>query len=130
MILADTSVWIDLFKGLRTESAERLRVFIREDPTLVVGDLIVCEFLQGLRSEAEAALMERSLRRFTMVSLVDPELAIKAAANYRHLRAKGITIRKTIDVIIGTFCIERDCVLLHSDRDFEPMEKHLGLRTL
>jgi predicted nucleic acid-binding protein len=70
-----------------------------------------------------------SLSRFEGVSLVDPELAVKAAANYRFLRRRGITIRKTIDLLIGTFCIERGHALLHSDRDFAPMERFLGLQT-
>lgn len=70
------------------------------------------------------------MRQYELVTLSDPELAVIAAANYRFLRARGITIRKTIDVIIGTFCIERGHHLLHSDRDFEPMERLLGLRTM
>jgi predicted nucleic acid-binding protein len=94
-----------------------------------VGDLILCEVLQGLRTDAEASLVEGALREFQIVSLVDPELAVKAAANYRLLRGRGFTIRKTIDVVIGTFCIERGYALLHNDRDFEPMERFLGLQT-
>jgi predicted nucleic acid-binding protein len=91
--------------------------------------LILCEVLQGFRTEAQATLVERSLRRFEAVSLLDAELAIKAAANYRLLRRGGTTIRKTIDLVIGTFCIERGHRLLHSDRDFAPMERFLGLQT-
>ncbi len=107
----------------------RLRELIPARP-LLVGDLILCEVLQGLRSGREARLVERALLRFAIVSLLDPGLAIKAAANYRALRAKGITIRKTVDLIIGTFCIERGHVLLHDDRDFEPMVRFLGLQVL
>jgi len=97
---------------------------------LLVGDLILCEVLQGLRTDAEARLVEDALREFEVVSLVDTELAVKAASNYRFLRRHGITTRKTIDLVIGTFCIERGHVLLHSDRDFEPMERLLGLQTV
>ena len=92
--------------------------------------LILCEVLQGFRSEAQAQLVERALSQYQLVALSSPDLAIKAAANYRLLRRRGITIRKTIDVIVGTFCIERGHALLHSDRDFEPMERYLGLQTV
>ena len=111
-----------------TGPVSRRRALIPAIP-LLVGDLILCEILQGLRSEREARLVERGLRRFEMVSLLDPDLAIKAAANYRFLRSRGSTIRKTIDLVIGTFCIEHRHLLLHDDRDFEPMVRFLGLRT-
>ena len=128
MILVDSSVWIDLLNNGVTEPVRRLRELIPTTP-LLIGDLILCEVLQGFRADAQARLVERSLRRFEAVSLVDPELAVKAAANYRVLRRRGITIRKTIDILIGTFCIERGHMLLHSDRDFAPMERFLGLQT-
>jgi len=127
VILVDSSVWIDHLNAAATGAVRRLRELIRERP-LLVGDLILCEVLQGLRSEREARLVERALRRFEVVSLLDPDLAVRAAANYRALRASGITIRKTVDLIIGTFCIERGHVLLHDDRDFEPMVRLLGLQ--
>jgi len=128
VILVDSSVWIDLLNNVVTGPVRRLRALIPTTP-LLIGDLILCEVLQGLRIEAQARLVERSLRRFEAVSLIDPELAVKAAANYRFLRRRGITVRKTIDLIIGTFCIERGHLLLHSDRDFAPMESLLGLQT-
>ena len=128
MILVDTSVWIGHLDDAVTCPVNRLRELIPVIP-LLVGDLILCEVLQGLRSEREARLVERGLRRFEMVSLLDPDLAIKAAANYRFLRSRGSTIRKTIDLVIGTFCIEHRHLLLHDDRDFEPMVRFLGLRT-
>jgi hypothetical protein len=128
MILVDSSVWIDLLNNVVTEPVRRLRELIPTTP-LLVGDLILCEVLQGFRTDAQARLVERSLMRFEAVSLIDPELAVKAAANYRFLRRRGITIRKTIDLLIGTFCIERGHTLLHSDRDFAPMESLLGLQT-
>ena len=129
MILVDSSVWIDHLNGNATDAVRRLRELIPARP-LLVGDLILCEVLQGLRSEREARLVERALRRFTTVSLLDIDLAVKAAANYRSMRAKGLTIRKTVDLIIGTFCIERGHVLLHDDRDFEPMVRILGLQAI
>jgi predicted nucleic acid-binding protein len=106
-----------------------LRSLISQEE-LLVGDLILCEVLQGLRTDAEAKLVEEALREFEVVSLVDPELAVKAAANYRFLCGRGFTVRRTIDLIIGTFCIERRHFLLHCDRDFAPMARFLGLQTL
>ena len=128
MILVHSSVWIDLLNNVVTEPVRRLRELIPTTP-LLIGDLILCEILQGFRTDAQARLVERSLMRFGAVSLTDPELAVKAAANYRFLRRRGITIRKTIDLFIGTYCIERGHILLHSDRDFAPMESFLGLQT-
>jgi len=127
VILVDSSVWIDLLNNVVTEPVRRLRALLPTTP-LLIGDLILCEVLQGFRIEAQARLVERSLSRFEAVSLIDPELAVKAAANYRFLRRRGITVRKTIDVIIATYCIERGHSLLHSDRDFAPMERLLGLQ--
>ena len=127
MILVDSSVWIDHLNDILTDPVQRLRAMI-PIRLLLVGDLILCEVLQGLRSEAEGRRIESLLRRFETVSLLDPELAVQAAANYRFLRRKGITVRKTIDLVIATFCIERGHALLHSDRDFAPMERFLGLR--
>jgi hypothetical protein len=129
VILVDSSVWIDLLNNIVTEPVMRLRQLIPTRPILI-GDLILCEVLQGLRTEAQARLVERSLRRFEGVALLDPELAVRAAANYRFLRRQGVTIRKTIDLVIGTFCLERGHALLHDDRDFEPMERFLGLSTV
>ena len=129
MILVDSSVWIDYFNNIETDQVAALeRVLDLE--LLLVGDLILCEVLQGARSEQDAHAVERALRRFTLVSMLDADLAVRAAANYRVLRSKGVTVRKTIDVIIGTFCIEHGHALLHADRDFEPMRRHLGLRTM
>lgn len=129
MTLVDSSVWIDQFNQVLNPAVQRLHELIDKGP-LLVGDLILCEVLQGFRSEAQAQLVERAMRRYEQVALSTPELAAIAAANYRFLRSRGITVRKTIDLIIGTFCIERGHALLHSDRDFEPMERLLGLRTI
>lgn len=129
MILVDSSVWIDHFRDAVAEPVVRLRALIEREP-LLVGDLVLCEVLQGVRSDAEARLVEEALREFDIVTLVDPELAIAAAANYRSLRGRGVTVRTTVDLLIGTFCIERGHTLLHNDRDFEPMERFLGLQTV
>ncbi|HXO03651.1 MAG TPA: PIN domain nuclease [Stellaceae bacterium] len=129
MTVVDSSVWIDFFNQVDGRSVQRLRELMLGEP-LLIGDLILCEILQGFRSDAAAELVERSLARYEAVALSNPELAVKAAANYRFLRSRGITIRRTIDIIIGTYCIERGHALLHSDQDFEPMERLLGLRTV
>ncbi len=126
MILVDSSVWIVQLRGSRSAATAKLEAAVGRE-TILVGDLILLEVLQGARDEAHAGEIERWLRRFEIVSLLDAHLASRAARNYRTLRAIGVTIRKTADIIIGTFCIERRCALLHDDRDFAPMETHLGL---
>jgi predicted nucleic acid-binding protein len=128
VILVDSSVWIDHLRNTITAPVSHLRALISREE-LLVGDLILCEVLQGLRTDAEVRLVEDALREFEVVALVDAELAVKAAENYRLLRRRGITISKTIDLLIGTYCIERRHALLHSDHDFEPMERFLGLQT-
>ena len=112
MILVDSSVWIDHLRNAVTRPVSHLRSLISREEELLVGDLILCEILQGLRTDTEARLVEEALREFKVVSLVGPELAVKAAANYRFMRSRGFTIRRTIDLIIGTFCIERGHFLL------------------
>lgn len=126
MILVDSSVWIAHLRGHRTPAVAKLEAAARREP-LLIGDLILLEVLQGARDEAHAARIELGLRRFALVPLLDADLAPRAARNYRRLRERGITIRKTADIIIGTFCIEHRHSLLHDDRDFAPMEEHLGL---
>lgn len=129
MIVADSSVWIAHLNDRPTPQVRHLRALVGR-AAILVGDLILLEVLQGLRNDREAALVERALRRFDVVPTLSPDLAVRAAANYRVLRAKGITVRKSADLIIGTFCIERGHALLHDDRDFLPMAAHLGLRIL
>ena len=126
MILVDSSVWIAHLRGSLAPATAKLEAAVTFEPILV-GDLILLEILQGARDEPHAARIERGLRRFQIVPLLDADLAPRAARNYRRLRNMGITIRKTNDIIIGTFCIERGCSLLHDDRDFVAMEEHLGL---
>jgi predicted nucleic acid-binding protein len=127
LILVDSSVWIAHLKGRETSTTARLRVLAARQP-LLVGDLILLEVLQGARDEADATRIEHSLRRYVIVPLLDDELASRAARNYRHLRSIGVTLRKTADLVVGTYCIERGHALLHDDRDFDPMQKYLGLR--
>jgi predicted nucleic acid-binding protein len=129
VIVVDSSVWIDYLNDHRTPRVALLRNLVGREPILV-GDLILLEVLQGLRSEAEAARVERALCRFDLAPMLDPDRAVRAAANYRALRARGIAIRKIVDLVIGTFCIEEGHASLHDDRDFDPMTEHLGLRTV
>jgi predicted nucleic acid-binding protein len=98
------------------------------DDQVLVGDLILLEVLQGARDEAHAAQIERNLRRYPIAPMLDDAIAVQAARNYRVLRARGVTVRRTIDMFIGTFCVAGGHALLHDDRDFEPMVAHLGLR--
>ena len=127
MILVDSSVWIAQLRGRSTSATAKLDAAAAREP-LLIGDLILLEVLQGARDEAHAARIERALRRYAIVPLLGADLAAKAARNYRRLRELGITVRKTADIVIGTFCIEFDHTLLHDDRDFAPMQTHLGLK--
>jgi predicted nucleic acid-binding protein len=127
MILVDSSVWIDYFRGVPTAASEKLDSLLGNEP-LAIGDLILAEVLQGFRHDREFNLAEKLLRSFTVIDLGGREIAIRAAKNYRALRRLGITAHKTIDTIIATRCIESGYTLLHSDRDFDPFVEHLGLR--
>jgi predicted nucleic acid-binding protein len=127
VILVDSSIWIAHLRGHQTRATERLEEAAARE-LLLVGDLILLEVLQGATNEASAMRIERALRHYRMVELLGTGLAPKAARNCRRLRELGITIRKTADIIIGTFCIEHRHALLHDDRDFFPMQKHLGLQ--
>jgi predicted nucleic acid-binding protein len=128
MIVVDSTVWIDHLNENLTPQAVLLRRTVDEHLALLaVGDLILCEVLQGLATDREAQLVARALRRFTVLPMVNEALAVQAATNYRTLRSRGVTVRKTIDMLIGTFCIAHRHSLLHSDRDYDPMERYLGL---
>ncbi|TDM08830.1 MAG: VapC toxin family PIN domain ribonuclease [Ideonella sp. MAG2] len=127
MILVDSSVWIDFFRGQATVQAEWLDRNLGVEG-LLVGDLILAEVLRGFKDDRGFNEARRMLGRLQQVPLCGEELAVEAARNYRLLRAKGVTVRGTIDVIIATRCLLDDLVLLHSDRDFDPFETHLGLR--
>lgn len=129
MILVDSSVWIAHLRGQRTSATDKLEEAVAREPVLI-GDLILLEILQGARDDAHAARIERGLRQYAIVPLLDADLAPRAARNYRKLRELGVTVRKTADIFISTFCIEHRHALLHDDRDFAPMEEHLGLKVV
>lgn len=128
MILVDSSVWIDYFKGSATPQSERLDSLLSTE-LLAIGDLMLAEVLQGFWSDADFHQAKKLLTSLEIVELGGKDIALQAAKNFRALRAKGITVRKTIDTIIATRCIEDDHALLFSDRDFEPFVEHLGLRS-
>lgn len=131
MIVVDSSVWIAHLRGTDKPAVHRLRQAIVEDgDSILVGDAVLLEVLQGARGEAHAVRIEHLLRTFQIAPMLNERLAIASAVHYRRLRGRGITIRKTIDMIVGTFCIDGDHELLHDDRDFRPMAEHLGLRIL
>ena len=127
MILVDSSVWVDYFNGATSPQTDQLDRLLGREPVLV-GDLILTEVLQGFNDDRDFLTARRLLTSLTVVEIGGPEIAIASAENYRSLRKRGITVRKTIDTIIATRCIESGYDLLHSDRDFEPFAKHLGLK--
>lgn len=129
MILVDSSVWIDYFNGTVTPQAEKLDSLLGIEP-LAIGDLILTEVLQGFTTERAFNTALALLTSFTIVELGGRHIAIQAAKNFRLLRGAGVTVRKTIDSIIATWCMESGIELLHSDRDFDPFVKHLGLRVV
>jgi predicted nucleic acid-binding protein len=129
MILVDSSIWIDYFRGDVTPQVNKLEELLSTQ-TLAIGDLILTEVLQGFSSDKDFSEARKELTRLEVVELGGEDLAIKAAKNYRTLRKLGFTIRKTIDTIIATRCIEDGYTLLHNDADFKPFEKHLGLRAV
>ena len=126
MIVVDSSVWIDFLNGRDVSHTRRLRAILGSEE-IIVGDLMLCEVLQGLASERAAHNVEALLRRFDIVPMAGEAIAVQAARNFRSLRKRGITVRKTIDLLIGTWCIDNRKPLLHNDSDFHPMAKHLGL---
>ena len=129
MILVDSSVWIDYFKGTTTAQTEALDKLLGQRP-LAIGDLILTEVLQGFDNERDFNDARKMLTSLTVVELGGQEIAIQAAKNFRALRRHGITVRKTIDTVIATRCIESGHNLLHNDRDFDPFVKYLGLRVV
>jgi predicted nucleic acid-binding protein len=124
--VVDSTVWIDFLNGRDLPHVRRLRALMGESE-IIVGDLMLCEVLQGLGSEREASEVEALLRRFEIVSMGGEWIAVAAARCFRQLRSRGVTVRKTIDLLIGAWCIEHRQPLLHNDRDFAPMVRHLGL---
>lgn len=129
MLMIDSTVWVDYFNGVLTPQTDYLNQALVDQPILV-GDLILAEVLQGFRKDADFEKARRALGKFTQAPMVNPLLAVQAARNYRFLRQKGVTVRKTMDSLIATYCIEQDHILLHNDSDFDGYEEHLGLRVI
>ncbi|KZC43260.1 MULTISPECIES: type II toxin-antitoxin system VapC family toxin [Rhodanobacter] len=129
MILVDSSVWIDYLRGVETRHTDCLHGLLGAEP-LAIGDLILTEVLQGTTSDKEFRDVLRLLGSLDLVQLGGQAAAVQAARNFRTLREKGVTVRKTIDCLIATRCITDGLTLLHSDRDFEPFVVHLGLQSV
>lgn len=128
MILVDSSVWIDYFRGTATPQTDKLDGLLGSEP-IATGDLILAEVLQGFASDRDFNQARKLMTSLVVVDLAGRDIAVLAAKNFRALRARGVTVRKTIDTIIATRCIENRMALLYSDRDFDPFVEHLGLRT-
>jgi predicted nucleic acid-binding protein len=129
MILVDSSVWIDYFNGTNNPQTTTLDSLLGVEP-IAIGDLILTEILQGFRNDADFKTAKDVLLSLTIFDMLGQKNAIAAAENYRILRKKGITVRKTIDCMISAFCIENNHALLFSDRDYQPFVEHLGLRAV
>ena len=129
MILVDSSVWIDYFKGRITAQTDKLDQLLGHEP-LAIGDLILTEVLQGFRDGRDFSQARKMLTSLMVVELGGQEIAIQAAKNFRALRVLGVSVRKTIDTVIATRCIASGFDLLHNDQDFDPFAKHLGLRVV
>ena len=127
MVVVDSSVWVDYFNGVDTPTTEKLDALLELEP-LAVGDVILTEVLQGFRHDRDYRMAKQLLTSLTVVEMLGQKLAIRSADNFRRLRKVGVTVRKTIDVIIATSCIEQRLSLLYCDRDFDPFCQHLGLR--
>jgi hypothetical protein len=129
MLVVDSTVWIDYFNGVENAQTDYLHQIADMKPILI-GDLILAEVLQGFRDDSDFEKARRALGKFTQIDMVNHRLALQSTRNYRMLRRKGITVRKTIDSLIATYCIESEHVLLHNDGDFDGYEKHLGLKVV
>jgi len=128
VILVDSSVWIDYFRGTSTPQTEKLDTLLGIEP-IATGDLILAEVLQGFASDRDFNQARKLMTSLVILDLAGQNIAIQAAKNFRQLRSHGITVRKTIDTVIATRCIESELSLLYSDRDFDPFVEHLGLRS-
>lgn len=126
MIFVDSSVWVDYFNGIKSAETDCLDSLLGKEP-VGLGDVVLLEVLQGFRSDQDYKIAKDLLTALTVFTLGGQEMAIKSADNFRVLRKKGITVRKTIDVLIATFCISKNLPLLHSDKDFESFHQHLKL---
>lgn len=129
MLVVDTTIWVDYFNGNINPETEYLDHALTEE-LILVGDLILVETLQGFRSDKDFQQAQAALAKFEQAEMVNIQLAQQSASHYRTLRKKGITIRKTIDCLIATFCIAENHRLLHRDADFDAFEEHLGLQVV
>lgn len=127
MILVDSSVWIDFFNGAETAATQLLSDSLGLRP-VAIGDLMLVEVLQGFRKDKDFRTALELFETVTVLELAGKQIAIRSAKNFRKLRAKGFTVRKMIDCVIATYCIEHKLPLLQADRDFEPFHEHLGLK--
>ena len=128
MILVDSSVWIDYFRGIQSPQTDRLYALLGNEP-IATGDLVLAEVLQGFGTPQDFNQGKKLLTSLPIIELVGGDIAIQAANNFRTLRSLGITVRKTIDTLIATSCIEKGLALLYSDKDFDPFVEHLGLQS-
>lgn len=126
MIFVDSSVWVDYFNGRQCAETDYLDGLLGKEP-IAIGDLVLIEVLQGFKNESDYNTARELLTSLTVFTLGGQEMAIRSAYNFRLLRKRGVTVRKIIDVLIATFCIEMNLALLHSDKDFEPFHEHLKL---
>jgi predicted nucleic acid-binding protein len=126
MVIVDTSAWIEYFRGGLPLVANKVDRCLGQD-LVGIGDLVFCEVMQGIRSPSERTEVSTLLLSLPLFDMVGFRMAEKSASNYRLLRAKGVTVRKTVDVLIGTFCAEHGMQLIHNDSDFDLMAKHIGL---
>jgi predicted nucleic acid-binding protein len=129
MILVDSSVWIDYFNGTTTIASEKLDSLLGIR-LICTGDLILTEVLQGFKNDSDFTTAKSLLCALPVHAMEGYEISLKSVDNFRLLRKKGINVRKTIDVLIATYCIENQLMLLHSDKDFQPFQQHLGLQTI
>ncbi|MHB2040150.1 MAG: type II toxin-antitoxin system VapC family toxin [Acidiferrobacteraceae bacterium] len=129
MIVVDTSVWIDYFNGVASPHTDLLDRLLSHE-RLVIGDIILTEVLQGFRRDTDFRQAQALLDTLEFRPMLGREIALLSAKNDRKLRRAGVTVRKTIDIMIGSFCVQNRHRLLHADRDFDPIEKHLGLSVL
>jgi hypothetical protein len=129
MLVVDSTVWINYFNGIESPQTDYLHAVIEQAPVLV-GDLMLAEVLQGFRQDDDFEKARQALDKFLQASMVGPALAVQSVRNYCGLRQKGVTVRKTIDNLIATYCLENDHELLHNDSDFDGYEQHLGLRVV
>ena len=129
MLIVDSTVWIDYFNGVENPHTDYLHTIVDQQP-IIVGDLILAEVLQGFRNDSDFEQARRVLGKYLQADMVNPALALQSARNYRLLRRKGITVRKTIDSLIATYCIENEHELLHTGSDYDRYEAHLELKVI